>query len=101
LRTPEVLSHERLGHQLGGIGGRYSHVTPMMRDELMGQLTERWNQALDARAAITVHSPVAVLDALLQSRLRNSKKGEDPKIISQKSPRGEVTYLSSRPRKGA
>lgn len=101
LRTPEVLSHERLGHQLGGVGGRYSHVTPMMREELLGQLTERWNQALDARAAITPHSPVAVLEALLQARLRSSKKGEDPKIFSQSSPREGVTYLSSRPRKGA
>ncbi len=31
LRTPEVFSHERLGHELGGIGGIYSHVTPAMR----------------------------------------------------------------------
>jgi len=72
-----------------------------MREELMGQLTERWNQALDARAAITPHSPVAVLETLLQARLRSSKKGEDPKIFSQSSPREGVTYLSSRPRKGA
>ncbi len=27
-RTPEVLSHERLGHELGRIAGVYSHVTP-------------------------------------------------------------------------
>jgi hypothetical protein len=34
LGTPEVLSHDRPGHQLGGIGGRYTHVTGGMREEL-------------------------------------------------------------------
>jgi hypothetical protein len=33
LRTPEVLSHVRLGHELGGIAGRYGHVTAPMREE--------------------------------------------------------------------
>ena len=28
LRIPEVLSHDRLGHRLAGIGAAYSHVTP-------------------------------------------------------------------------
>lgn len=101
LRTPEVLSHERLGHQLGGIAGRYSHVTDPMRQELMDGLTRHWEQALDARAAIRPHSPVRALDALLQARYKGSKKGDDHKIVSRNSPREEVTYLSSRPRKGA
>jgi hypothetical protein len=67
----------------------------------MAQLTERWNAALDARVAISPHSAVAALDALLQARLKSSKKGDDTKIVSQISPRGEVTHLRSRPRKGA
>jgi hypothetical protein len=35
LPTPEVLSHERLGNELGGVAGRYSHVTVQMREELI------------------------------------------------------------------
>lgn len=46
LRTPEVLGHERLGHELEGIGGRYSHVTQTMRTEVCDQLpsggSRRW-----------------------------------------------------------
>ncbi|TDC47094.1 LacI family transcriptional regulator [Jiangella ureilytica] len=65
LRTPEILSHERLGHELGGIGGRYSHVSPAMVDDLMRGLTDRWNDALDARLALGSTSPVGALDRLL------------------------------------
>jgi integrase len=68
LRTPEVLSHERLGHELGGIGARYSHVTPAMREELVRSLTDHWLEALQTRAAMHRHSPVAILDELLKTR---------------------------------
>jgi integrase len=101
MRVPEVLSHERLGHELGGIAGRYSHVTPQMRKELADGLTDCWQRALDARAALNPHSPVAVLDELLQARMQNKKKGDDPKIVSRNSPREGVVALRSRPRKGA
>jgi hypothetical protein len=100
LRTPEVHSHERLGHELGGIAGRYSHVTAPMREELMSQLTRRWEQALDARAAIGSRSPVAVLDALLASRV----SGRSAKILSRNTPRESsegVIPLRARPSKGA
>jgi integrase len=101
LRIPEVLSHERLGHQLGGIGGRYSHVTPEMRAELIGALTEQWEQALDARAAMAEGSPVPALDALLRNR-HGGNGGT--KIFSQDSPkrhREEVVQLNARPRRRA
>ena len=101
LRTPEVLSHERLGHELGGIAGRYSHVTPEMRRELLGQLTERWEQALDARAALAADSPVPALDALLRGRHVEPRK---TKIFSQDSPGldiREVIPLRARPQQGA
>lgn len=67
-RIPEILSHERLGHELGGVGARYTHVTDSMRAELMDALTERWNNALDARMRLEPHSPVVVLDELLAAR---------------------------------
>lgn len=103
LRTPEVLSHERLGHELGGIAGLYSHVTPAMRKELMDALTQCWQQALDARAAMSPHSPVAVLDRLLQARLQkqgNKENGDDNKIVSQTSPKQGIPPLRLRPPKG-
>lgn len=100
IRTPEVLSHERLGHEMEGIAGRYSHVTDAMRKELMEELTARWLDALDARREMDPHSPVAVLEELLQARGRK-KKGDDPKIVSQNSPSEGISPLRARLRKGA
>jgi integrase len=67
-RTHEVLSHDRLGHELGGIAGVYSHPTQPMRDELMAALTVAWEQSLDARLALCPVSEVPVLDRLLRDR---------------------------------
>jgi integrase len=76
LRIPEVLSHDRLGHKMGGIAGVYSHVTPAMRAELMNALTGCWERSLEARAAMNPHSPVPVLDALLQEIARKRVEAE-------------------------
>ncbi|WP_083459567.1 site-specific integrase [Jiangella muralis] len=89
LRTPEVLSHERLGHELEGIGGRYSHVTPVMRRELLDGLTERWNDALDTRAADRPSSPVTILDRLIAARRHAREREAALKIISRSSPNRE------------
>lgn len=103
-RVPEIFQHERLGHQMDGIGARYSHVTSAMRKELCDALTERWEASLDARAAMHPHSPVVVLDELLQAR-QHKKKGEpregSTKIFSQDSPKAGVYPLQARPQKGA
>lgn len=88
LRTPEVLSHERLGHELGGIAGVYSHVTPAMRADLMKELSRVWQEALDARLRINPRSPVRVLDDLLRARSRE--------LFSQDSPSGPVRLLRVR-----
>jgi hypothetical protein len=73
LHTHEALSHDRMGHQLGGIGGRYTHITEAMQAELSDQLTTRWHDALDARALHSPHSPVPVLNELLAARQRPHK----------------------------
>lgn len=86
LRTPEVLSHERLGHEMGGIGAVYSHVTPAMRTELCDQLTALWTKAVDSRLAMSPGSPVSVLDEILRARAA-TKKGDDSLIVSPDSPR--------------
>jgi len=70
LGTPPKLMDERLGHEDGSVQARYSHVTPTMRGQLMEGLTRLWEASLDARAAITPHSPVSILDQLLTARAK-------------------------------
>ena len=95
-----MLSHDRLGHKLGGIGGLYSHVTDVMREELMTGLTGRWEEALDARRALSPRSPVTVLDGVLQARAGR----RDQDLFSQdslKRRREGVVELRAKPQKGA
>lgn len=68
LGTPKVLMDDRMGHEDGSVGARYSHVTDSMRATLMEQLTEVWIESLDARLLLHPRSPVPVLDRLLQQR---------------------------------
>lgn len=71
LGTPKVLMDDRMGHEDGSVGARYSHVTDTMRALLMEQLTEVWEESLDARLLLAPRSPVPVLDRLLQERAAN------------------------------
>lgn len=64
--TPTKLKDDRMGHADGSVGARYSHITAAMRQALCDGLTERWNDALHARKALSPRSPVGVLDRLLQ-----------------------------------
>ena len=101
---PEVLIHERLGHELTGMAGRYTRPTDGMRKELIEALTEMWLKALDERLRLAPGSPVAILDELLTARTK-AKKKDDPglptKVVPQNSHRGRVSTLRSRPRKSA
>ncbi len=108
LRTPEKLKLERLGHEMGGVEGRYSHATPKMRAELMDDLTEEWVEALDARLAMSPGSPVAVLDALLEARRKEVlARAEGQRKVGRSEdrptefPRESVSVLRVKPRKGA
>jgi hypothetical protein len=100
LRTPEILSHERLGHRLDGIGARYSHVTPAMRSALREELTDRWEAALKARAALHPRSPVGVLDELIQGLARKTAVGRSEDRPTE-FPQEDVSVLRARPRKRA
>jgi hypothetical protein len=60
-----VLQSERMGHEVPGMRGVYSHVTPGMRAELKAGLQELWEQSLGERARLAPTSRVAVLDELL------------------------------------
>jgi len=66
LGTAPKLMDERLGHEDGSVQARYSPVTLGMRRQLMAGLTQLWETSLDARAAISPHSPVPGLDELLR-----------------------------------
>jgi hypothetical protein len=55
------------GHEDGSVQARYSHITARMRNRLMGELTEQWEEALAARSAMYPRSPVRALDALLRA----------------------------------
>jgi hypothetical protein len=45
LGVPPKLMDERMGHEDGSVQARYTHVTPAMRERLMGGLTELWQAA--------------------------------------------------------
>ena len=85
-RVPEVLAEERLRHEIPGVSGAYRHVTPAMRAELTAALEDAWNEALDARLAMSPGSPVAVLGTILDERARVTKTGDDSMIITRLSP---------------
>ncbi|MFI9648815.1 LacI family DNA-binding transcriptional regulator [Streptomyces sp. NPDC052040] len=66
--TPPKLMDERMGHEDGSVQSRYDHITRGMRQALMVALTGMWEEALDARRAMSPRSPVASLDVLLKAR---------------------------------
>jgi hypothetical protein len=64
---PEVLKTERMGHEMTGTHGVYSHVSPAMREELKAALQARWDETLRRRAALSPVSAVPLLNRLLAS----------------------------------
>jgi integrase len=60
-----VLQAERMGHEVPGMRGIYSHVTPGMRQDLKAGLQALWEASLVDRARCSPHSAVATLDRLL------------------------------------
>jgi hypothetical protein len=60
-----VLQSERMGHEVPGMRGVYSHVTLGMRAELVAGLQQLWKASLIERARISNRSTVAGLDRLL------------------------------------
>ncbi len=77
-----VLQSERMGHEVPGMRGVYSHITPGMREALTAGLQELWETSLRARARIAAFSPLGVLDALL-----GAFQKPESKIGSQTAPK--------------
>lgn len=68
LRIPEVAQAERLAHKIPGIRGRYSHVTPEMRKEIVDGLQGLFEESLKRRARMGP-SQLPVLQELLEPHL--------------------------------
>jgi hypothetical protein len=81
-RVADALKSERMGHELPGMRGVYSHVSDAMRAELKAALQERWAASLRDRARLAPRSIVPVLDALLAEQ-----DGSPHKIRSQIAPK--------------
>ena len=54
-----------MGHEVPGMRGVYSHITPGMREDLTAGLQELWAASVHERARMSARSLVRVLDALL------------------------------------
>jgi integrase len=64
-----VLQSERMGHEVPGMRGVYTHITPRMRDELRDGLQQVWEGSLYERMILSPRSAVPALDRLLAVRL--------------------------------
>jgi len=69
----KVLRDLVMGHRTAGMEGVYAHVTPESRAALIAADEAGWNSSLAARAAISPHSPVPLLEALLAA-FRNDQQ---------------------------
>ena len=99
---PDILAEQRLGHEVPGMRGLYTHVSDRMRDALVRALQARWEDSLRARAAIRPHSPVPLLDGLLaphgrQQADRNPANGTVRHLATRTTPgrQGEVDLPNS------
>jgi hypothetical protein len=79
---PEILSEQRLGHEVPGMRGLYAHVSERMRRELTEALQRRWEDSLRARAAVAPRAAVKMLNDLLKPYQETQRE----KLISQIPP---------------
>jgi hypothetical protein len=70
VNTSYVLQSERMGHEVPGMRGVYSHVTPRMQSTLVDALQQMWEESLAAREQMSPHSRVAALDGILTGRIK-------------------------------
>lgn len=83
---PEILAEYRLGHDVPGMRGLYTHVSDAMRQDLMGKFETRWDTSLQARAAINPHSPLPLLDELLAPYRANRQTVRTRTPVSRRLP---------------
>lgn len=90
--VPKVLVMDRMGHAPGrDTTSVYSHVTPAMREHMVGVLQEAWEGTIEARRAMGVESPVAVVRELLDTPSSlHSRSTPDLRSRLQDASRGRV-----------
>jgi hypothetical protein len=82
LRIHDALKSERMGHEVPGMRGIYSHVTPGMRGELRAGLQRLWEESLHERVQFSERSTVTVLDEILAARpLGGSVHGRSRRLV--------------------
>jgi hypothetical protein len=91
-RVHEVLAEHRLGHEMPGIAGRYTHVTDAMCRELTGAMERAWEVALDRRLEMAGRSPVAALGRLLEARSAELRRP----VFTRDSPEGQIRTFGGR-----
>jgi hypothetical protein len=70
-----VLQSERMGHEVPGMHGVYSHISERMRKGVVSALQEFWEESAGgAGSAGNPRSAVGVLDALLTSRTPSPRR---------------------------
>jgi hypothetical protein len=75
-----VYQSAQMGHEVPGMRGVYSHVSPSMRASLRTHLQAALEDALRQRAALSPRSPVGVLDKLLWAANGTPRSQMAPKI---------------------
>jgi hypothetical protein len=81
--TSHVLQSVQMGHEVPGMRGPYSHVTPRMQYTPRATLQDLWVGSLRARAALVPRSMVPTLDiALTAFRSPLALLGPDPLQIA-------------------
>lgn len=70
-RIPDVTADERLRHEIGGVSG--AHRDEGDAEEILGMLTEDWEEVLEARLGLSQRSPAAVLSRLMEQRSETRK----------------------------
>ena len=93
---PEILAELRLGHEVPGMRGLYSHVSAKMREELKAALQARWEESLQERAALDPQSAVPALDQLL-APVRDQLAEAKRKRIRESRGRGRKNLASQIP----
>jgi integrase len=83
---PEILAEQRLGHEVPGMRGLYTHVSDTMRQDLTAKLQTRWESSLQARAAISTRSPLPLLDELLASYRTKPQTPRTRTAVSRRIP---------------
>ena len=66
-----VLQSERMGHEVPGMRGIYTHITSRMRGDLRDGLQELWQASLSERAKFSARSAVVALDRILGHKLED------------------------------